>query len=353
MRDLPESTPGGGTVNTTSGTILTGMRPTGPLHLGHYFGALENWLKLQSEYRCNFLIADYQALGDYADDVNLIRSAVRDVTLDWLSVGLDPDDANFVVQSYVPEHAELAMLLGMIAKLGELNRNPTLKSETARIEATGGGVSVGFYTYPVSQAADILLSRADLVPVGEDQLPHVEYTRLLARRFNTTYSDVFSLPDALLGRVSRLRGLDGRAKMSKSLGNAIYLSDDATEVRLKVRRMRSDATGRAPRMTSDAPGIVETNPAFDYLDAIRGTEDKEVAELKARYRRGGVGDGAVKDFLCEVLNAFLDPIRARRAEILEGTLVENVLREGSARQGAIAAETMQCVRDAMGISRYE
>lgn len=219
--------------NTDKQRILTGMRPTGKLHLGHYVGALENWISLQEKYDCYFLISDYQALGDYSEDVTKIRNSVIEVTLDWLSVGLNPKTSTFVVQSYVPEYAELTMLLSMITPKGMVDRNPTLKTEMARQK----NVSLGFYNYPMSQVADILLSKANLVPVGEDQLPHIELTREVARKFNRIYDDIFPMPEALVGRVPRLVGIDGKAKMSKSLGNCIYLSDSKEEVEKKVKKM--------------------------------------------------------------------------------------------------------------------
>ena len=244
--------------------ILTGVRPTGRLHLGHYVGALENWVKLQEEYDCFFLIADYQALGDHLDDIPGIGRSVLEVGLDWLAVGLDPEKSTYLVQSYIPEHAELAMLLSMLTPLGMLERNPTLKAERDKLEVES--LSVGFYTYPVSQVADILLPKANLVPVGEDQLPHIEMTREVARKFNYRYGNVFPEPDSLVGRVSRLTGTDGKAKMSKSLGNVIYLSDDEEEVNSKVRGMYTDPT----RLRATDPGHVEGNPVFEYHDAFNG-----------------------------------------------------------------------------------
>ena len=335
--------------------ILTGIRPTGALHLGHYVGALENWVRLQEEYDCFFLIADYQALGDHLDDIQGIRNSVLEVGLDWLSVGLDPEKATFVVQSYVPEHAELAMLLSMLTPLGWLERNPTLKAEREQLEGGGGGggggerVSVGFYTYPVSQAADILLPKAHLVPVGEDQLPHIEMTREIARRFNNRYGPVFPEPQGLVGRVARLTGTDGQAKMSKSLGNVIYLSDDEETVNQKVRGMYTDPT----RIHATDPGHVEGNPVFDYHAAFN--QDKsEVEELKERYRAGTVGDVEVKKRLSSALNAFLAPIRERRAPYEQRPeLVREALIKGSRQARKVAQATMAEVRDKMGILYFE
>ena len=323
--------------------ILTGIRPTGKLHLGHYVGALENWVRLQQEYDCFFLIADYQALGDHIDDMDNIKSAVRDVVLDWLSVGLDPNISTFVVQSYVPEHAELAMLLSMLTPLGMLERNPTLKSEKERISNTS--LSVGFYTYPVSQVADILLPKADLVPVGEDQLPHIEMTREIARRFNNRYGKVFPEPVSLVGRVARLLGTDGQSKMSKSIGNVIYLSDDQDTVKKKIMSMYTDPT----RIRATDPGHVEGNPVFQYHDAFN-SDVEEVSDLKERYMSGKVGDVEVKQKLITAINNFLDPIRETRNKYLNDTnFINQCIDSGSAKGKITAEKTMLEVREKMGL----
>ena len=323
--------------------ILTGIRPTGKLHLGHYVGALENWIRLQDEYDCFFLIADYQALGDHIDEMENIKTAVRDVVLDWLSVGLNPEQSTFVVQSYVPEHAELAMLLSMLTPLGMLDRNPTLKSERERISNTS--LSVGFYTYPVSQVADILLPKAHLVPVGEDQLPHIEMTREIARRFNNRYGDVFPEPDSLVGRVARLMGTDGQAKMSKSIGNVIYLSDAPETVTKKIMSMYTDPT----RLRATDPGHVEGNPVFQYHDAFNN-DAAEVADLKERYTKGKVGDVEVKQKLIEAVNKFLEPIREVRTRYEQDrNYVDECIENGSAKGRATAQATMEEVRDKMGL----
>ena len=323
--------------------ILTGIRPTGKLHLGHYVGALENWIRLQDEYDCFFLIADYQALGDHIDEMENIKTAVRDVVLDWLSVGLNPEQSTFVVQSYVPEHAELAMLLSMLTPLGMLDRNPTLKSERERISNTS--LSVGFYTYPVSQVADILLPKAHLVPVGEDQLPHIEMTREIARRFNNRYGDVFPEPDSLVGRVARLMGTDGQAKMSKSIGNVIYLSDEPETVTKKIMSMYTDPT----RLRATDPGHVEGNPVFQYHDAFNN-DAAEVADLKERYTKGKVGDVEVKQKLIEAVNKFLEPIREVRTRYeQDSNYVDECIENGSAKGRATAQATMEEVRDKMAL----
>ena len=326
--------------------ILTGIRPTGALHVGHYVGALHNWIELQDEYNCYFLIADYQALGDHFHDIDLIRDSVLQVTLDWLSVGLDPEKSSFVIQSYVPEFAELTMLLSFITPLGMLERNPTLKGELDALPVERR--SVGFYSYPMSQVADILLPRAHLVPVGDDQSPHVEMTREVARKFNRMFGEVFPESKTLVGDVPRLSGTDGQGKMSKSRGNAIMLSDDADTVTKKVRGMFTDPN----RIRADIPGKVEGNPVFEYHDAFN-PNTAQVDDFKARYREGNIGDVEVKLALAEAINNFLDPIREKRAHHEQNMdLVEDALMTGVAKTRVIAAETMEMVRDAMRISSY-
>ena len=286
--------------------ILTGIRPTGSLHLGHYVGALEQWVKLQDEYDCHFLIADYQAIADHFHDMELIRRSTLEVALDWLSVGLNPDQSSFVVQSGVPEHAELMMLLSFITPLGMLERNPTLKGELSQLRQEQK--TVGFFNYPMSQVADILLPRSHLVPVGEDQAPHIEMTREIARKFNGIFGEVFPEPETLVGRVGRLSGIDGKAKMSKSRGNVILLSDDPQTVKEKVRSMYTDPK----RIHATDPGTVEGNPVFQYHDAFNDDKD-QVEDFKERYRAGRIGDVEVKSALTEALNRFLEPIREHRA----------------------------------------
>lgn len=325
--------------------ILTGMRPTGKLHLGHYVGALENWIELQKTYNCSFLIADYQALGDYAEDISKIRSSVVEVAIDWLSVGLDPKKNNFVIQSYIPEYAELTMLLGMITPKGMVDRNPTLKSEMLLQK----DVSLGFYNYPASQVADILLSKADLVPVGDDQLPHVELTREIARKFNRIYGQTFPEPEALIGRVPRLIGIDGKAKMSKSLGNCIYLSDSEDIVIKKVNKMYTDPT----RIRATDPGHIEGNVVFIYLDAFY-RDKKELENLKDKYKRGEISDVEIKRILSETLNNFLKPIREKRTYYEKHPAeIKKALLEGTERSRKIAKKVMAEVKKAMNISQYE
>jgi tryptophanyl-tRNA synthetase len=333
--------------------ILTGVRPTGPLHLGHYAGALENWLRLQDEYECFFLIADYQ-VSDYAEKVDVVRQAVQEVTLDWLAVGLDPERSHFVVESGVPEHAELTIWLSWATPLGWLQRNPTLKAEMADLEESsaeekGMSVPVAFFTYPVMQVANILLPKADLVPTGEDQAPHIEMTREVARRFNRLFGEVFSEPQGLFGRVPRLAGIDGSAKMSTSKKNTIDLKDDAETVNRKVMSMYTDPT----RIRATDPGHVEGNPVFMYHDAFN-PDTAEVQDLKERYVAGKVGDVEVKQKLARALNALLDPIRERRAHYeANPKFVREALAAGTAHSKKVAEETMREVRSALKLNYLE
>lgn len=329
--------------------LLTGIRPTGPLHLGHYAGALENWVRLQRGYDCYFLIADYQ-VSDHAHDLPRVRNAVWEVALDWLAVGLDPGLGSFVIESLVPEHAELMAWLAWFLPIGMLERNPTLKAEMEAIESPvdsttkGKSVPVAFYIYPVMQVANILLPRANLVPVGEDQLPHVELARLTARRFNREVQPVFPEPEALLGRLPRLVGTDGNAKMSKSRGNTIDLKDSAATVATKVRGMYA-----GPPRAANEPGRVNENPVFQYLDAFDPNAER-VRDLKERYERTGVSNKELKDRLTTVLNELLEPMRERRARYESNMpLVREALEQGTRRARVIARETMQMVRGALDL----
>ena len=326
--------------------ILTGIRPTGALHLGHYVGALKNWIDLQNQFDCYFLIADYQALGDHFNDIDLIRGSVLDVTLDWMAVGLDPDKSSFVIQSYVPEFAELSMLLSFITPIGMLERNPTLKNELDSLPIERR--TVGFYNYPMSQVADILLPRAHLVPVGEDQAPHIEMTREIARKFNRMFGEVFPEPDTLIGKVGRLLGTDGKGKMSKSSGNVIMLSDGEEIVNKKVRGMFTDPN----RIRSDIPGKVEGNPVFQYHDAFN-PDKAQIEDFKKRYKQGKIGDVEVKIALANSINEFLNPIREKREKLKSNMpMVEEALMSGIERTRIIAAETIMMVREKMKISTY-
>ncbi|MCC6386599.1 MAG: tryptophan--tRNA ligase [Dehalococcoidia bacterium] len=332
--------------------ILTGIRPTGSLHLGHYAGALENWVRLQRDYECSFLIADYQ-VSDYADDIARVRAAVWEVALDWLAVGLDPEGSSFVIESLVPEHTELTTLLSWFLPLGMLERNPTLKAEMADIETgdekkKGRSVPIAFYTYPVMQVANILMPRAHLVPVGEDQLPHIELTRETARRFNREFKPIFPEPEALVGRVPRLVGTDGTAKMSKSRGNTIDLKDSADAVAKKIRGMYA-----GPPRGLDEPGKTAENPIFLYLEAFDPEQD-EARNMAEQYERTGVPNKVLKDRLTTVLNTMLEPFRERRAYYEANMpLVREALADGTARYRAKAQETMALVRDALDLNYLE
>jgi tryptophanyl-tRNA synthetase len=323
--------------------ILTGIRPTGALHLGHYAGALENWVRLQDEYECFFLIADYQ-VSDYADDIDTVRQAVFEIATDWLAVGLDPERSHFVIESLIPEHAELTVWLSWYIGLGRLQRNPTLKAEMDELESRSkDAVPVAFFTYPVMQVANILMPKANLVPTGEDQSPHVEMTREVARRFNRLFGEIFPEPQGLVGRVPRLVGIDGQAKMSKSLNNAIYLKDDAETVTQKVMRMYTDPT----RIHATDPGHIEGNPVFMYHDAFN-PDKAEVQDLKERYVVGKVGDVEVKQKLARALNVLLEPVRERRARYeAQPALVREALASGSAYAKRVAEQTMSEVRAAL------
>ena len=331
--------------------ILTGVRPTGPLHLGHYVGALENWLDLQPKYDCFFLIADYQ-VSDHADDFDRVRKSVFDVALDWLSIGLDPEQSHFVIESAVPEHAELTTWLSWWTPLGMLQRNPTLKAELAEIEnqSTKRSAPLAFFNYPMMQVANILMPKANLVPTGEDQQPHIEMSREIARKFNNISGrELFPEPQGLIGRVGRLVGIDGQAKMSKSLNNAIFLGDSQEDVLKKVRKMYTDPN----RIHATDPGRVEGNPVFIYHDAFNPNTD-EVDDLKARYRAGTVGDVEVKTLLADAINRFLEPSREKRQEYeSKPNLVREALESGSNHARRIAQETMEDVRDALEINYFK
>jgi tryptophanyl-tRNA synthetase len=325
--------------------ILTGDRPTGPLHLGHYVGSLKNRVKLQDEYDTYVLIADIQALTDNFEHPEMLEANVMEVALDYLAVGLDPNTVKIVVQSMVPELTELTIYFMNLVTVATLERNPTLKSEIQQKNFTKG-IPVGFYTYPISQAADITIFKADLVPVGEDQLPMIEQTREIVRRFNRLYKKILIEPKAMLGEMARLPGTDGGAKMSKSLGNVICLGDPPEQVRKRVMSMFTDPT----RIHPTDPGHVEGNPVFTYHDVFN-PDKAEVEELKERYRKGTVGDVEVKERLFKALDAFLAPIRERRGEFAaRRSDVRDIIIEGTRKGRALAQQTMEEVRAAMKIA---
>lgn len=326
-------------------TILTGDRPTGPLHLGHYVGSLANRVRLQDEYDQHIMIADMQALTDNADNVEKVRTNILEVALDYLSVGIEPEKNTIFIQSFVPELSELTMYYLNLVSVSRLERNPTVKDEMKQ-KGFGSNVPAGFFVYPVSQAADITAFRADCVPVGADQLPMIEQTNEIVRKFNRTYGkDVLKECEALVSENGRLPGIDGKAKMSKSLGNAIYLSDDAATVAKKIKSMYTDPT----HLRIEDPGKTEGNMVFAYLDVF-DPDKAGLEELKAHYRSGGLGDGTVKKRLEGIMQEFLDPIRARRAMYAQDPAeVIRMLRAGSERARSIAATTLSDVREAMGM----
>lgn len=349
MFRAPKVTTSGGTLKSTPRRrILTGDRPTGKLHLGHWLGSIRNRVRLQDEYECFFIIADLHTLTTKPekDSIAQIPGFIREIVLDYLSVGIDPQRARVFVQSAVPETAQLNLIFSMLVSLPRLERLPSIKdmAEAAHLDV----LPYGLVGYPVLQAADILLPRADVVPVGKDNVPHVEITREIARRFNYLYGPVFAEPEALISEVPTLPGIDGQAKMSKSLDNAIYLSDPNDVVRQRVMRMYTDPN----RLRATDPGTVEGNPVFIYHDAFNPDRD-EVEDLKTRYREGRVGDVEVKKKLVEALEGFLGPVRERREEFAarEG-LIEGILEEGNDAVRAVARETMTRVRDAMGLTYY-
>ena len=325
--------------------ILTGDRPTGPLHLGHYVGSLQNRVRLQDEYDTYVLIADIQALTDNFEHPENLAANVFEVALDYLAVGLDPEKVKIVVQSMVPELSELTTYFMNLVTVATLERNPTVKEEIKQRNFVKG-VPVGFWSYPISQAADITIFKADLVPVGEDQLPMIEQAREIVRRFNRLYAKVLVEPKAMLGSVARLPGTDGGAKMSKSLGNCIYLGDPPDMMRRRVMSMFTDPT----RIHPTDPGHVEGNPVFTYHDVFNPNK-AEVDDLKERYRKGTVGDVEVKQRLYDALVNFLAPIRERRMQYAANPKrVYEIIIEGTRKGRTLAQATMDEVRAAMKIA---
>ena len=343
--------------------ILTGDRPTGKLHLGHYIGSLRRRVLLQDagDYERMFVfMADVQALTDNADNPEKIRQTIIEVALDYLSCGLDPQKCTLFIQSQIPELAELTTYLSNLISVSRVQRNPTVKTEI-KMRNFEANLPLGFFCYPVSQAADITAFKATTVPAGEDQEPMLEVTRELVRRFNQTYGDVLVEPNILLPEQAvcrRLPGTDGKEKMSKSLGNCIYLSDDAATVWKKVKKMSNGE----PRMSMEEPGHLEGNAVFTYLEAFSTDEDfaefwpefENLEALKQQYVQGGIGDGTCKKFLNSVINKMLDPIRTRRHE-WEQDIPEifNILKKGSEAARETAAKTMDEVRAAMQINYFD
>lgn len=327
--------------------ILTGDRPTNDsFHLGNYIGSLKNRVKLQQEYEMFIPLVDLHALTTHFDRAQQLESNIRGLMLGYLSVGLDPDKVTFFIQSKVPEVLELAYFLSLLTPRTLIARQPALKEKLDQ----GSEDTVGLFYYPVLMAADILLPRANLVPVGKDQKAHVEYARDIAIKFNSIYGEVFPIPEPLIGEVPTLPGTDGQVKMGKSLGNAIFLTDTTAEVERKVMSMYTDPT----RIRATDPGHVEDNPVFIYLDAFGTEGDKtQITSYENQYRQGQVGDIEVKKYLVKVLNNFLDPIRENRARFEQDPeFVERILKEGTEKVRQEAQKTLQEVKKAMGINYF-
>ncbi|HBB76948.1 MAG: tryptophan--tRNA ligase [Candidatus Levybacteria bacterium RIFOXYA1_FULL_41_10] len=327
--------------------ILTGDTPTGKLHLGHYVGTLENRVKLQDQYEMFIILADTHALTTLSATPELIKNYTREVLLDNLSVGLDPKNVTFFIESGVSEIYELAAIFSMYVSHNRALRNPTIKDEISS-KSLGDQFSLGFVNYPIYQAADILCVKGQLVPVGVDQEAHLEQAREIARAINKlTNSNIFPEPEALIGRVGKLVGTDGNPKMGKSLNNTIYLSDSTEEVEKRVMNMFTDPK----RIHPTDPGTIAGNPVFTYLDSFAKEKDKgKIDEYKDRYEKGEVGDVEVKKYLAQVLNNFLNPIRERRLEYeSQPEVLDKILVEGTAKTKKVASETLSEVRSEMGL----
>ncbi len=343
--------------------ILTGDRPTGKLHLGHYVGSLKRRVILQNGGNFDdifIMIADAQALTDNADDINKVRNNISEVALDYLACGLDPLKSTIFIQSLVPELCELTFYYMNLVTVARLQRNPTVKNEI-QLRGFKQSIPTGFFTYPISQAADITAFKANVVPVGEDQLPMIEQTREIVRSFNNLYKEVLVEPEAVLPEnelCARLPGLDGANKMSKSLGNCIFLADSEKDIKKKVQSMFTDPL----HLRVEDPGHLDGNAVFTYLDAFARDEHfreflpayNNLDELKAHYQRGGLGDGTVKKFLNEIMQAELRPIRERREEFQKDLgEVFNMLHKGSVRAREVASVTLDEVKSAMGINYFK
>ncbi len=329
----------------TRARVVSGMRPTGKLHLGHLVGALKNWDALQEKYDCFYFVADWHALtSDYANTSGITGYALDNIA-DWIAAGVDPERSTIFIQSLVPEHAELFLLLSMVVPIPWLERVPTYKEQQEQLTEKDLS-TLGFLGYPLLQTADVAMYDGRFVPVGEDQVPHLELSREVVRRFNQFYGEVLVEPQPLLTPVPRLPGLDNR-KMSKSYGNTIDLSDDSDAVLKKVKQMYTDPK----RIRADIPGTVEGNPVFMYHDAFN-PDTAEVEDLKTRYRKGTVGDVEVKTKLARAMNTMLDPMRERRREVAEKPeRIREIAIEGSKKARTVARATMERVRDAVKL-RY-
>ena len=324
--------------------LVTGDRPTGRLHLGHLAGSLQNRLKFQGEYDCFFLVADLHMLTTHFDKTREVEKNTVEMVMDWLSVGLDPEKSVFYIQSQIPAISRLLVILSMICSVPRCSRIPTLK-EKIQDMGVGEAYSVGLLGYPVLMASDILIFKAGKVPVGEDQLSHIELTRELARRFNSLYGETFEEPEPIISRVSRLTGTDGGRKMSKSLNNCIYISDTEKEVNKRVGGMFTDPK----RIRADIPGTVEGNPVFEYHDAFN-PDVAEVDDLKDRYRKGAVGDVEVKKKLSAAINAMLEPFREKRAEFEKRPDdVKDILKEGTKKANESANRNIEEIMKRTGL----
>lgn len=329
--------------------ILTGDRPTGRLHLGHYIGTLRNRVRLQDEYECFFIVADLHTLTTRPERTGELKENIHQLVLDYLSVGIDPEKSTIYIQSQIPEVAELSFIFSNLVTVPRVERIPTLKDVMRDSDIQTP--SLGLLSYPVLQSADILMPRANLVPVGKDQASHIEVTREIARDFNRLYGETLPIPEALIPEdIGTLPGTDGKAKMSKSAGNVINLSDDSATVKKQVMGMFTDPN----RVHGDEPGKVEGNPVFVYLDAFASESSKgKVEDYKEKYTKGSVKDVEVKEFLVEVLEAFLEPIRKRRAEFeKQPELIDKILKEGTEKARAEAQETLNLVKRAMKIDYF-
>jgi tryptophanyl-tRNA synthetase len=328
--------------------VLTGDRPTGPLHLGHYVGSLEKRVQLQKDHEQFIMIADAQALTDHAEHPELIRRAIFEVTLDYLAVGIDPDQSIIFIQSQIPQLFELTQYYLNLVTWNRLKHNPTVKAEILQ-KGYGESVPAGFMVYPISQAADITAFKANLVPVGEDQVPMIEQTNEIVKKFNRTYkTNVLVESRAILSSHTRLPGLDGKAKMSKSLGNAIFLSDETDTLHKKIKGMYTDPN----HLRVEDPGKVEGNMVFTYLDLFDPDKEK-VAQMKEHYTRGGLGDMVVKKRLMEVMDAFMAPIQKKRLEYAKDSkVILDLLKKGNEKAKERAAQTLDEVKKAMGIDYF-
>lgn len=330
----------------TNEIVLTGDRPTGHLHLGHYVGSLKSRVELQDSFNCFIMIADVQALSDNFDNPSKILANIKEVCKDYLAVGLDPEKCTILVQSQIPELCELTVYYLNLVTLSRLERNPTVKAEL-QTKSFADSIPVGFLCYPVSQTADITAFKATMIPVGEDQLPMIELSNEIVRRFNRTYnSEILKESKAILSKVQRLVGIDGKAKASKSLNNAIFLSDPEDVLKTKIFQMFTDPN----HIKVSDPGKVEGNVVFTYLDAFFDNKD-ELESLKKQYQKGGLGDTTIKALLNETLQKMLKPIREKR-ESLKDDYIQEILVEGTRKARDVAKETLYEVKSAIGLNLF-